>query len=168
MSAGVQMMAYLDLQLQTSGKVKGDSTTHTLGRKDLIEVWAYYQETVAPRDASTGMATGRRIQKAARIMTPVGTASAILFQGLCGNETVVKAIFRFFKHDRAGKEKEYYKITLEDGTISFMSTRLPNAKAADLAFHDEYHELDFTFRKITVENLEASNSSIDDWQNLPG
>lgn len=166
MSAGVQMMAYLDLTLQTAGKIKGDSTTHSLGRKDLIEVWAYYHEVTAPRDQSTGMATGRRIEKPVRWMTPVGTASALLFQGLVGNETVVKAIFRFFKHDRAGKEKEYYKVTLEDGTINYMSTRLPNAKATDLAFHDEYHELEFTYRKITVENLEASNSAVDDWQLL--
>jgi len=34
---------------------------------------------VAPRDPSTGMATGRRVEKPIRITTPVGTDSAILF-----------------------------------------------------------------------------------------
>jgi type VI secretion system secreted protein Hcp len=153
--------AYLDLQLQTAGKVKGDSATASLGRKGLIEVWGFDHEVIAPRDTSTGQATGRRIEKPIRWITPVGTASALLFQGLVSNETVVKALFRFFKHDRAGKEKEYFRVTLEDGTISSLSTRLPNATAT-LADHEEYHDVEFTYRKITIENLEANNSAVDD------
>lgn len=156
-------IAYLDLQLQSAGKIKGDSTTATLGRKGLIEVWAFLHEVTAPRDPATGQATGRRIQKPIRWTTPVGTASAPLFHGLVGNETVVKASFRFFKRDRAGKELEHFRVTLEDGTISDMTTRLPDVKA-DLAPHDEYHELEFTYRKITIENLVARNSASDDWQ----
>jgi type VI secretion system secreted protein Hcp len=158
-------MAYLDLTLQQSGKVKGDSTTTSLNRKGLIEVWEFEHDVSAPRDPATGQATGRRIEKPIRIVTPVGTASAILFQALVGNETLVKAVFRFFKHDRAGKEKEFFKITIEDGTISSMSTQLPNVKG-DAAVHAEYHDLEFTYRKITIENLEAGNSATDDWQAL--
>ena len=161
--ATAAQIAYLDLELQTAGKVKGDSTTTSLGRKGLIEVWAFLHEVTAPRDPATGQATGRRIEKPIRWTTPVGTASAPLFQGLVGNDTVVKAIFRFFKHDRAGKELEYFRVTLEDGTISDMSTRLPDVKT-DVAFHDEYHEIELTYRKITIENLVAHNSATDDWQ----
>ena len=161
--ATAAQIAYLDLKLQNAGKVKGDSTTTSLGRKDLIEVWAFLHEVTAPRDPATGQATGRRIEKPVRWTTPVGTATALLFQGLVGNDTVVKAIFRFFKHDRTGKEVEYFRVTLEDGTISDMSTRLPDVKT-DAAFHDEYHEIELTYRKITIENLVARNSATDDWQ----
>jgi type VI secretion system secreted protein Hcp len=155
-------MAYLDLQLQAAGKVKGDSTTTSLGRKDLIEVWAFDHAVTGPRDQSTGQATGRRVEKPVRWITPVGTASVVLFQGLVGNDTLVKAVFHFFNHDRTGKEIEQFRITLEDGSISSISTRLPNVKASEVGFHDEYHEIEFTYRKITVENLEARNSATDD------
>ena len=161
--ATAAQIAYLDLQLQVAGKVKGDSTTASLGRKGLIEVWAFLHEVTAPRDAATGHATGRRVEKPIRWTTPVGTASAPLFQGLVGNDTLVKAIFRFFKHDRAGKEVEYFRVTVEDGTISDISTRLPDVKT-DAAIHDAYHEIEFTYRKITIENLVARNSATDDWQ----
>jgi type VI secretion system secreted protein Hcp len=164
MATGAQI-AYLDLQLQTAGKVRGDSTTTSLGRKGLIEVWEFLHEVTAPRDPATGQATGRRIEKPIRWTTPVGTATAPLFQALVGNETVVKAIFRFFKHDRAGKEVEFFRVILEDGTISAMSTRLPDVKA-EVTFHDEYHEIEFTYRKITIENLVARNTATDDWQSL--
>ena len=163
--ATAAQIGYLDLQLQIAGKVKGDSTTASLGRKGLIEVWAFLHEVTAPRDPATGHATGRRIEKPIRWTTPVGTASAPLFHGLVGNETVVKASFRFFKHDRAGKEQEYFRVIVEDGTISDMSTRLPDVKS-DSAFHDAYHEIEFTYRKITIENLVAGNSATDDWQVL--
>ena len=155
-------IAYLDLKLQTQGKVAGDSAVTSLNRKGLIEVWQFDHQVVSPRDAATGMATGRRIEKPVRITTPVGSASPLLFQAVVSNETLVKAVFRFFKHDRAGKELEYFRITLEDGTISSMSTRLNMGDEA--GFHDEYHEIEFTYRKITVENLEAKKSAIDDWQ----
>jgi type VI secretion system secreted protein Hcp len=161
---GVQPTAYLDLQLQTLGKVKGDSTTTSLGRKGLNEVSAYHHDVVVHRDPPPGTAAGQRVEKPVRWTTPVGTASVALFQGLVANDTIVKAVFRFFNHDRAGKEQEYYRVTLEDGGIDSMSTRLPHAKATDPANQDEYHELEFSYRKITVENLIASKSATDDWQ----
>ena len=104
---GVQTTACLDLQLQTLGKVKGDSTTISLGRKGLIEVLAYHHDVVVNRDPQPGTATGQRVEKPVRWSTPVGTASVALFQGLVANDTIVKAVFRFFNHDRAGKEREY-------------------------------------------------------------
>ena len=164
---GVQTTACLDLQLQTLGKVKGDSTTTSLGRKGLIEVLAYHHDVVVNRDPQPGTATGQRVEKPVRWSTPVGTASVALFQGLVTNDTIVKAVFRFFNHDRAGKEQEYYRVTLEDGGIDGMSTRLPHAKATDSANQDEYHELEFSYRKITVENLIVSKSATDDWQIPP-
>ncbi len=74
--ATAAQIAYLDLQLQAAGKIKGDSSTTSLGRKRLIEVWAFLHEVSAPRDPATGHATGRRIEKPIRWTTPVGTASA--------------------------------------------------------------------------------------------
>jgi len=160
---GVQTTACLDLELQTAGKVKGDSTTTSLGRKNLIEVLAYHHHVVVHRDAPPGPAAGQRVEKPIRWSTPVGTASVVLFQALVANDTIVKAVFRFFDHDRAGQEREYYRVTLEDGGIDSMSTQLPHAKAADPANQDEYHELEFSYRKITVQNLVANNTATDDW-----
>ena len=164
---GVQTTACLDLQLQTLGKVKGDSTTTSLGRKGLIEVLAYHHDVVVNRDPQPGTATAQRVEKPVRWSTPVGTASVALFQALVANDTIVKAVFRFFNHDRAGKEREYYRVTLEDGGIDGMSTRLPHAKATDSPNQDEYHELEFSYRKITVENLIVSKSATDDRQIPP-
>jgi len=159
---GLPTTAYLDLQLQTIGKVKGDSITTSLGRKDLIEVVAYHHDVVVNRDPPTGTTAGQRVEKPVRWTTPVGTASVTLFQGLVANDTIVKAVFRFFNHDRAGKEREYYRVTLEDGGIDSMSTRFPHAKANDPANQDDYHEVEFSYRKITVENLIAGKSATDD------
>ena len=61
---GVQTTACLDLQFQTLGKVKGDSTTTSLGRKGLIEVLAYHHDVVVNRDPQPGTATGQRDRKA--------------------------------------------------------------------------------------------------------
>jgi type VI secretion system secreted protein Hcp len=163
---GVQTTACLDLQLQTFGKVKGDSTTPaSAGRPHRGP--AYHHDVVVNRDPQPGTATGQHVEKPVRWSTPVGTSSVTLFQGLVANDTIVKAVFRFFNHDRAGKEREYYRVTLEDGGIDGMSTRLPHAKATDSPNQDEYHELEFSYRKITVENLIVSKSATDDRQIPP-
>jgi type VI secretion system Hcp family effector len=158
----VQTTACLDLELQTLGKVKGDSTTTSLGRKNLIEVLAYHHDVAVQRDSPPGTNVAQHVEKPIRWSTPVGTASVALFQGLLANDTIVKAVFRFFNHNRAGKEQEYYRVTLEDGGIDSMSTRLPHAKGTDPADRDEYHELEFSYRKITVENLIAGHTATDD------
>ena len=103
---GVRTTACLDLQLQTLGKVKGDSTTASLGRKGLIEVLAFHHDVVVNRDPQPGTAAGQRVEKPVRWSTPVGTASVALFQGLVASDTIVKAVFRFFNHDRAGQEQD--------------------------------------------------------------
>src|SRR4051812_47735868 len=110
MSTGVQMACYLELTLASAGKIQGDSTTTSLSRKDLIECWSFYHEVTAPRDASTGQAVGRRVHKPIRVVTPVGSASALLFQALTTNEGVTKAKFSFYNHDGKGKEREYYRV----------------------------------------------------------
>ena len=163
---GVQMMAYMELTLATSGKLDGQSTTHSLGRKGLFECWSFYHEVNAPRDPNTHQATGRRVHQPIEVMVPVTDASPLILQALCSNESVTKAVFRFFRHDRAGKEEEYYKVTIEDGTVSHFSTRLPNAKATDLSFHDEYHHIKFTYRKVTTEAVKGGKMTSDDWQAL--
>ena len=59
---GVQSTtAYLDLELQTAGKVKGDSTTTSLDRKNLIEVLAYHHDVVVHRDVPPGPAARTKL-----------------------------------------------------------------------------------------------------------
>jgi type VI secretion system secreted protein Hcp len=163
-TTGLQVGCFLDLQLRSAGRIKGDSTTHGLGRKDLIQCWSFHHAVRSPSDASSGQVSGGRMEIPIVVVTPLGSASVPLFKGLISGDPIVKGIFTFYRHDRAGKEKLFYRITIEDGWISDFSTRLPNVKATDQVIHDEFHEVEFSYRKITHENVELGMVAVDDAQ----
>jgi len=163
-TTGLQVGCFLDLHLRSAGRIKGDSTTHGLGRKDLIQCWSFQHAVRVPVDASSGQTGGRHMQVPIAVVTPLGTASVPLFKALVSGDPIVKAVFTFYRHDRAGKERLFYRITIEDGWISDLSTRLPNVKATDSVIHDEYHEVEFSYRKITHENVELGMVAVDDAQ----
>ena len=139
--------------------MKGDSTTTSLGRKGLIEVLAYRHNVVVNRDPQPGTAIGpppAPFWKKSDLMSSapdVNSKRRCIFPGLLTNDTIVKAVFRFFQSRPRWQGAGVYRVTLEDGRIDCMSTRLPHAKATDSPNQDKYRELAFSYRKITVENL---------------
>jgi type VI secretion system secreted protein Hcp len=162
---GSNHQCHLTLKLQSAGVVKGDSTIHSMGRKDTIEVWELHHEVVAPRDAQTGAATGRRLHKPVSFVMPIGQATPIIYQGLSNNETVVSAEFKAYMHGKDGKEVHYLTILLEDGTISRVASHFPNTKNSEGGgFRDEFNTIDITYRKITITHVVANKTFMDDWQ----
>jgi type VI secretion system secreted protein Hcp len=53
--------AYLKLTGKTQGEIKGSNTQK--GREDQIMVIGYNHEVVSPRDAASGLPTGKRQHK---------------------------------------------------------------------------------------------------------
>lgn len=154
----------LKIQLEKQGVLEGDSTIKSLSRDKEIEVQRFFHDVWAPRDAGTGLVTGRRVHSPIEFRMEVGRASPLLFQAVCTNESVVKATFRFFTHGRDGKEVHFYTCEVEDGTVASISHVMPDAKDAATQHLNEYNMVKLTFRKITYTHVVAGKAYGDDWQ----
>ena len=65
--------SYLSLSGDTQGDIKG-SVTQT-GREDTIEIYGWNHEVISPRDAASGLPTGKRQHKPLVITKAIGAVT---------------------------------------------------------------------------------------------
>ncbi|MBC7875487.1 MAG: type VI secretion system tube protein Hcp [Ferruginibacter sp.] len=145
------------------GKFKGESTKSKFS--DRSEIAGYVQEVSSPRDAASGMATGKRTHQPVLVLKQSGAASPQFFQALTSNEVLKKVVIDFYKPDASGAEMNYYTVTLENVSVSgykqFIGP-LENEKfnPANTILYDE---IKLTFQKITIEDKAGKTMAMDDW-----
>ncbi len=146
------------------GKFKGESTKKMLA--DRSEITGYQQEVTTPRDAASGMASGKRMHQPVIILKQTGASSPQFFQALCTNELLKKVVIDFYKPDAMGTEINYYTVTLENVRVSGYKQfigQLENVKF-NSANNSLFDEIKLSFQKITVEDKVGKTIAIDDWK----
>lgn len=154
--------AYLNLSGETQGKIKGSVTR--AGREDLIKVIAVNHEVISPRDAASGLPTGKRQHKPLIITKEVDKSSPLLYQLLTNNENITEWDLRFWRPSRAGKEFQFYTLELVNATISGIHLEMLNNKYPENMKHREREHVSFVYQKITWTWEDGGISSEDDWE----
>ena len=97
--------AYLRLKGQTQGDIKGSVTQK--GREDTIMVIATSHEVLSPRDAASGLPTGKRQHKPFTITKEVDKSSPLLYGVLVNNENVTEWKLEYWQPSASGKEQQH-------------------------------------------------------------
>jgi type VI secretion system secreted protein Hcp len=130
----------------SSGDADGISATITAtGQKsgkfaDGLAIIAVSHEIVSPRDAASGLPTGRRVHKPITIRMAWGSSSPLFVNALVTNENLTKV-----------------EIAFGGGTIT-----LTNANVSDYQLHGSTVSLSFTYQKI--EWVAGTTVVEDDWE----
>jgi type VI secretion system secreted protein Hcp len=151
-TAGIVHM-YAKVTGQKTGVFKGDSVQK--GKEDQIVVVGYHFELDAPRDASSGQATGKRVYKPITITHELDGASPQFLGAAATGENLTSVVINFWKTDRTGKEFNFYRVTLTD---AFLSSVTHDSSGSTVLEQDS-----FGFRKIEQENLVANTTFIDNF-----
>ena len=159
--------AYLKLKGQKSGEIKGSVTQK--GRENKIMVIAVSHEIISPRDAASGLPTGKRMHKPFVITKELDKASPILYQVLCTNENVSEWELQFWTPQlRAtagtGTEVQHFTVKLTNANIASINFRMANNKHPDLMKFAEYEEISFTYQKIEWTWNDGGITAGDDWE----
>ncbi len=154
--------AYLKMTGQTSGPVKGSVTQK--GREDSIMVVAVNHEIISPRDAASGLPTGKRQHKPVRIMCEVDKATPILYNILVNNENVTEWELQFWRPSRAGTEEQFYTIKLTNANIARIEADTANNKIPELMRLPDMITYDFTYQKIEWTWKDGGITAMDDWE----
>ena len=159
--------AYLKLKGQKSGEIKGSVTQK--GRENKIMVIAVSHEIISPRDAASGLPTGKRMHKPFIITKELDKSSPILYQVLCTNENVSEWELQFWTPQlRAtggvGTEVQHYTVKLTNANIASIAFRMANNKHPDLMKFSEYEEIAFTYQKIEWTWNDGGITAGDDWE----
>ena len=142
--------AYLKLKGQKIGEVKGSVTQK--GREGKIMVIAVSHEIVSPRDAASGLPTGKRMHKPFVITKELDKSTPLLYQVLTQNENLPTWELEFWQPSATGAERQHYTV------------KLTNANIASWTQNGATEQIGFTYQKITWTWVDGGITAQDDWE----
>ncbi len=142
--------AYLDLVGVQQGRIKGSVTQK--GREGLIQVIAVNHGIQAPRDAVSGLATGKRQHGPLVLTKEVDKATVPLRRMLVDHELASSWELKLWfpaaigaAGAGVGQEKQLLTIRLTDAAIASIDLQLPNTKDPDLVTLQPFEEVAFAY-----------------------
>ena len=154
--------AYLKLKGQKQGELKGSVTQK--GREGKIMIIAVSHEITSPRDAASGLPTGKRMHKPFVVTKELDKSTPLLFNALVNNENVPEWELQFWQPSQTGAEKQHYTVKLVNANIASINFRMANNKHPDLMKFAEYEEVAFTYQKIEWTWVDGGITAMDDWE----
>src|SRR3954467_12202062 len=114
--------AYLKLKGQKQGEIKGGVTQK--GREGKIMVIAVSHEVISPRDAASGLPTGKRMHKPIVITKELDKSSPLIMGMMTTNENIPSWSCEFWAPQKqaagtgTGQEVQNYTIELVNANIA--------------------------------------------------
>ncbi len=154
--------AYLNLQGETQGKINGSVTQ--AGREDTIMVIGYNHEVVSPRDAASGLPTGKRQHKPLTITKEIDKSTPLLMNVLVNNENISQFRLDFWRPSSTGQEQQHYTIELLNASVAGIRSEMLNNKYTENMQHSEREHISFTYQKVTWTWQDGGVCAEDDWE----
>src|SRR6188508_818189 len=154
--------AYLKLKGQKSGEIKGSVTQK--GREGKIMVIAVSHDIISPRDAASGLPTGKRVHKPFVITKPIDKATPILYSMLVSNENIPEWKLKYWRSSRGGQEQQYFTIELMNASIASIHHEMLNNTYVENSPLEVRETIAFTYQKITWTYVDGGITASDDWE----
>lgn len=143
------------------GQFKGQSMAR--GQEKWIPCSQFLLSLTAPRDASSGQATGRRQWSPIVVTKEWGAASPQILSAVSTNEALPLVEFEFLRSNPQGMESVFETVTLTNATISAFKQYVGFPDAGEPPNPHPLEDVSFTFQKIEVTNSEGKTTAVDDW-----
>jgi len=154
--------AYLKLTGETQGEIKGSVTQ--AGREDSIMVIGFDYEVESPRDAASGLPTGKRQHKGITIIKEVDKSSPLLMNVLVQNEGIKDWELQCWQPSKTGQEFQFYTIQLYNASVAKIKGEMLNNKYPENMQHRERETITFTYQKIIWTYVDGGITAEDDWE----
>lgn len=138
--------AYLRLTGETLGEIRG-SVTQT-GREDSVMVIGTSHEIVSPRDAASGLPTGKRQHKPFTITKEVDKSTPLLYHSLVSNENITEWELQYWQPATTGMEFQFYTIKLYNAKVVGIRQEMLNNKYPENMQHKEREHISFCYSHI--------------------
>lgn len=155
---------FLTLTGQKQGQIRGDVTQK--GREGSILVSYLQQKKVSPRDAASGLATGKIQHEPLVFRKTVDRSSPLLQTAMSGNENLTVATFKFWRPSPTGAEVQHFTIELTNASISSLNLYHPDTLDTGAAGSNvaEQEEIALTYQRIQWTWTNGGITAQDDWQ----
>jgi type VI secretion system secreted protein Hcp len=114
-----------------------------------------------PRDATTGLTSGRRQHGPVVVTKEWGAASPQLFQALVSNEALKTVVFEFYQTNQNGEEELATTVKLTNAMVSEIHKHSPTTPN-----RSQLEDVSFTFAGIEIQSLPGKTMAADSWTAL--
>lgn len=157
--------AYLRLEGETQGSIKGSSTQ--AGREDLIQIIAFDHEVDAGLDAF-GQPTGKRRHGLLSVTKELDRSTPMLMTALTSDEPLGRFELRFWQPSRTGQEEQHYTIRLRSAKIAAIRAEMLNNKYPEHTQHKEREHVLFAYSGIEWTWEDGGVTATDQWPGATG
>ena len=154
--------AYLRLRGETQGDILG--SVQTPGREDSIMVIATSHEVVSPRDAASGLPTGKRQHKPFIITKQIDRSSPGLYWALVNNENITEWTLEFWQPSATNQELQFYTIRLFNASVAGIRHEMLNNKFPEYMQQSEREHVSFVYQSISWTFVDGEVTTHDDWE----
>ncbi|MBN2320582.1 MAG: Hcp family type VI secretion system effector [Acidobacteria bacterium] len=154
--------SHLTLKGVNQGQIEGSCDQE--GREGTIQVQALNHEVSIPRDAQTGLATGKRIHHPLTILKAFDKSTPLLYQALTSGEHMEYVEIKWYRIDDKGVEEHYFTTRLEDAIIVSIKPGMNNCLDKNTIDLPHLEEVSFTYRKAIWRWEPDGIESEDDWR----
>lgn len=152
--------AYLTCVGQVQGAFVGPVLER--GFEKSIAVEAAGHAIISPRDAASGLPTGKRQHKPFTITKSVDKTSPLFYRALTRNETLTSCTIKFIRPAGDGTNGNYYTVTMTNASVASVEFKKGDARGAAGRL-GEYEEISFTYQKIEWTITTGGITADDDW-----
>jgi type VI secretion system secreted protein Hcp len=152
----------LTLKGNKQGDIKGSVTQK--GRENSIMVVATSHSIISPRDAASGLPTGKRMHKPFVITKEVDISTPLLYTALTNNEQIVTWQLNYWRPSATGAEDQYFTVKLTNASISSVDFRMADNRVPELMKFAPYEEWAFCYQKIEWTWMKGGVTALDDWE----
>lgn len=152
--AQAALNSYLKIKGEKQGEIKGGVVRK--GLENWLPIVGIHHEVVAPRDAASGLATGRRQHKPLTLTMELGKSSAQLYTAMFTDEVMAEMELAVFAPGDKLSKTPLYMVKLSKAAI--VDIRMVTPEGGQTAL-----EVDFTYQKI-VWTFADGVTAQDDWE----
>lgn len=161
------LLIYLTLRGAKAGEIKGSVIQK--GREGSISVQYLQSKIVTPRDAASGLPTGKRQHEPLVFRKTIDKSTPLLLNALVTNENITEAHFKFYRPSTSGTtlgtEVNYFNIDLLNANVASHNLYHPDTYDSGASSATaELEELSFTYQKITWTWTDGGITAQDDWE----
>lgn len=145
-----------------SGRLEGEVTLK--GMEGWHRVYAYSHEIVSPRDAASGLPTGRRQHTPFRIVKLINKSSPQLFNALTKNEVLPTVEVSIWTPSGAGgADVRVLTYRLTNASVASVRPWMPNKFDTSTSTYAPEEEITFTYQTIEITYHNGNITAADDW-----
>lgn len=155
--------AFALLKGKSQGEIKGESTQRGEHRDDALEIYGWNHEVISPRDAASGLPTGKRQHKPLQIIKKIDKASPLLMNALCTNEEIEEFTMRLYRPERSGSEQFFFEIKITGANISSIRHESRFNKEEKNMRIEPLEYVSLTYQTISWSQVVDSTTAQDSW-----